>query len=509
MTIEKLIQGGESQRVEFKEVLPRDASKYIKTLVAFANCQGGQLVIGVADGTREVIGLDDAAVFATMDTLANAVSDCCTPQILPDLSVQTVGGKSVVVATVPAGVNRPYFLKSKGKEQGTYVRLGATTRLADADKLKELEMEGSRIYWDELPCIGYSVTEAAIAALCSSINEFRSKMQRGSGAALPAVTQEQLLNWGILRTSPDGLQATNAFALLTGDSIPFARTQCAVFAGTTRGIFLDKRDFSGPLFEQIEEATQFVLRNIRLEARIEGLIRQEDYELPVAAIRELIINAQCHRNFLEPSCVQVAIYEDRLEVTSPGGMFFGMTLEDALQGRSKQRNRAIAMVFSQMGLIEGWGTGLQKVRLLAGEYGLPSPQFLEMDSAFRVNLYRKGLRQASRERRGELTYEELVRIPKPNGPLMARDRMDDSIYNQYKTSTETNTEVAPFANFSRTEQTLLQLIASDPRITLDQMAARSGLSRSGVQYALTKLKRDGYLRRVGAQKNGRWEIVRP
>ena len=361
-------------------------------------------------------------------------------------------------------------------------------------------MEGSRISWDELPCIGYNVTADSIKKLLDAINNYRRVRQGDSGAAAGAVSIEQLLNWNILRSSADGFQATNAFALLAGDSMPFARTQCAVFAGNTRGEFLDKREYSGPLFEQIEQATEFVLRNIRLGARVEGLVRREKYELPYAAIRELIVNAQCHRNFLEPSCVQVAIYTDRLEVTSPGGMFFGLTLDEALQGRSKQRNRAIAVIFSQMGLIEGWGTGLQKVQALAREYGLPQPQFLEMPSAFRVNLYRKP--QPSERLGANLSMEDVYRLTGADGPWMLHDGYGKETYD-----TNPNTDSRFWENFSTTEQRLLQLIMARPRITITQMAEQSGLSRSGVQYAVEKLKRDGWLRRVGAQKNGRWQIV--
>ncbi|MBR6470590.1 MAG: putative DNA binding domain-containing protein [Victivallales bacterium] len=503
MILEEILRG-ETERVEFKESLPREAVKYVKTVVAFANCQGGQLVIGVADGTREVVGLDDTAVFATMDTIASAVSDCCTPQIVPDLSVQTVQGKSVVVATVSPGANRPYYLKSKGKEQGTYIRVGATTRLADPDKLKELELEGARISWDELPRIGYPVSESAVKKLCRAIDGYRQELQRGRAPKLPKVSREQLLNWNVLRDSPDGLQATNAFALLTGDSVPFARTQCAVFAGTTRGTFLDKRDYCGPLFEQVEESVAFVLRNIRLEAQVEGLIRREQYELPPEAIREILINAQCHRNFLEPSCVQVALYADRLEVTSPGGMFFGLTLEEALQGRSKQRNRAIAVVFSQMGLIEGWGTGLQKVQDQAKEYGLPAPQFLEMPSAFRVNLYRKPIAQTNLPK--PAVEPELAQSCGLDGGMIVRE---DSSGNRYVAAKETNADTPPGPFLSATERGLLRLIKARPEITIDQMASQTGLSRSGVQYALEKLKGKGCLRRLGAQKNGQWLVTAP
>lgn len=169
------------------------------------------------------------------------------------------------------------------------------------------------------------------------------------------VKKEQLINWKILKQKEDQLLATNAYALLTSDYFPFSKTQCAVFKGKDRAVFLDKREFTGPVYSQIEKAVEFVLRNIRLGATIEGLVRKEKYELPTDAIREMIINAHCHRNFLEESCIQVAIYDDSLEVTSPGGLYNGLTYEEIMNGHSKIRNRGIANIFSQMGLVEAWG----------------------------------------------------------------------------------------------------------------------------------------------------------
>ena len=93
----------------------------------------------------------------------------------------------------------------------------------------------------------------------------------------------------------------------------FAKIQCALFKGNDRDEFLDKKEYSGPLYEQIEEAYRFVLRHINRSAEINGLLRKERYELPVGAIREMIINAQCHLSFMDSSCVQVALFDDRLE----------------------------------------------------------------------------------------------------------------------------------------------------------------------------------------------------
>lgn len=117
--------------------------------MAFANTQGGTLVIGVDDKTREVVGID-REYFRMMNSISNAVSDSCVPQIVPNVEPQTIDGKTVIVVTVAPGPNRPYYLKSRGKDAGTFIRVAGTSRPAYPEKIKGLEMEGERISWDEL-----------------------------------------------------------------------------------------------------------------------------------------------------------------------------------------------------------------------------------------------------------------------------------------------------------------------------------------------------------------------
>ena len=279
---------GESKNIEYKITLPDKSEKYMKTIVAFANTQGGKLIVGIDDKTHEIVGVANEILFQLMDGIANAISDSCMPQIIPDIEPQTIDGKTVIIVSVEAGKNRPYYLKSKGKENGTYIRVAGTSRQAFPEKIRELEMEGARISWDELTCVGYPVSKEATEKLCSNIENFREK----AGMTERSVKKEQLINWKILKQSEGQLLATNAYALLTSDYFPFSKTQCAVFKGTDRAVFLDKREFTGPIYTQIEEAVDFVLRNIRLGATIDGLVRKEKYELPPEAIRECTLSSK-------------------------------------------------------------------------------------------------------------------------------------------------------------------------------------------------------------------------
>ena len=479
MTIEEIIRG-ESKTVEFKEMLPQNSEKYTRTIVAFANTQGGKIIFGVVDETREIVGIDSDILFEVMDSIANAVSDSCVPQIVPDIEPYTINGKTIIIVTVHPEPHRPYYLKSKGKENGTYIRVGATTRLACPEKIKDLEFEGANISWDELTCVGFTVKDAAIKTLCRDMNRYRKEMQSRKGLVrqLPAVTRTNLENWHLLKKNDDSYLASNAFALLTSAHFPFSKTQCAVFKGTTRSVFLDKREFDGPIYRQIEEAEAFVLRNIRLGAKIDGLIRKEAYELPLDAIREMIVNAHCHRNFRDESCVQVAIFDDRLEVSSPGGLYNGLTFEDALRGRSRLRNRVIANIFSQMGLIEAWGTGLQRIRDAAHEYGLPDPEFIEMSDGFRVNLYRR-----------------ITHINKQTCECDVGENVGENVGDVGENVGDVGTMI-------------LNCISNNNRVSATEIATKLSITPRTVERYIKLLREDGTIVRHGGARGGYWEIMK-
>ena len=316
--------------------------------------------------------------------------------------------------------------------------------------------------------MGYPVSEEATEKFCQDMEKIRKKARM----AEHSVKKEQLINWKILKQSEGQLLATNAYALLTSDYFSFSKTQCAVFKGTDRAMFLDKREFTGPIYTQIEEAVDFVLRNIRLGATIDGLVRKEKYELPPEAIREMIINAHCHRNLLDESCIQVAVYDDRLEVTSPGGLYNGLTYEEVMNGHSKIRNKGIANIFSQMGLVEAWGSGIKRILNAAEEYGLSKPRFQEFDNMFRVELFRSS-------------------FPMTNG----------------KESIGEASEVVWRTDLNNTQQKIIKLLSEDHQLSAVKLAKKIGVASRNIENNIKKLKEYGILIRHGSPKNGYWEIV--
>ena len=157
---------GESKNLEYKVSVPRNSEKYMKTVVAYANGQGGRIIFGIDDQTREVTGMDSDTIFQTIDAITNAISDSCEPKIFPDVTLQTIEDKTVIVVEITPGKMRPYYLKSQGITDGTYVRVSGTTRRVADYMLKELILEGQNRYYDCEICQDLTATAQDIAHLC-------------------------------------------------------------------------------------------------------------------------------------------------------------------------------------------------------------------------------------------------------------------------------------------------------------------------------------------------------
>lgn len=493
MTIEEIL-AGESKNVEFKENLPERSIKYMKSVVAFSNGTGGKIIFGIADKTREIIGFGKEDVFKTMDAIANAVSDSCEPAIIPDITLQTIDGKTVIVVEVSEGRQRPYYIKALGRDGGVYVRVAGTTRLADEYMIKELMFEGSNRYFDQALCAGLRITDADIDALCKAMKEqaIKNAHSEEQKVSIKEVGRQQLRSWGVLIERDGKDYPSNAYAILTGcGALPVA-TQCGVFKGTTKEVFVDRREYTGPIWEQIEEAFQFVLRNIHLGATIVGIYRQDVYEIPPDAIRELIINAAVHRSYLYHGNIQIAIYDDRLEITSPGKLPMGQTLDRMKEGYSQIRNEALAYAFSYMNLIEHWGSGIPRIIGKVKAAGLREPEFIGGEVDLRINIYRKQANDNGTK----------------NGVNTAINGTDD--IDSGVNGVKNGVDEAAYAGKALSDQVqkLLKMIAENPAETQAQYAEKLGVSKRTVSRIFMELKEQGILEQQGSRRKVKWIVLK-
>lgn len=488
---------GEGKHVEFKAEIPKKHEKFLKDIIAFANTSGGKTIIGVEDGTGEVLGLGNQNPFKLSDAISNMISDACTPQIDTEITAKTVMGETILEVEVFPGVNRPYYLKSSGKETSAYIRINGTSRPAGEIRLKELEMEGMHVSFDTLWEIGQKYDEDAVQTLMDSmyrtaVSNSRTPEER---EAVHKLTVGKLEDFGLLRRQDGEYVPTRAFTLLTGPKMRYVKTQCALFKGKDRVDFIDRKEFRGPIQEQIEEAYQFVLRHTNKGAVIEGLYRQDVYELPIGSIREIITNTALHRSYADEAAVQVSIFDDRLEIDSPGMLYAGLSRTEAMSGKSKCRNKAIAEAFQYMKIIEGWGTGLPRLFRRCEEMGLPEPKFEEFGDGIKVTVYRSigGTR---------------IGINDANNPkIKANEANSEANEANYDSNDANNKEGA--SNRVVTEENvfgkIIRCIQNNPRISQQALAKNIGVSRSTIQRQMSQLMKTGQIRREGGTR-GTWMI---
>ena len=384
------ILAGEGYELEFKLVPNENRIKYLKTAVAFANGKGGSILFGVAND-RTVRGIDKSTVFAEMDGIVDSITNACSPRIPIDIGTEEIDGKTVIVLDVLAGSRCPYFIKSEGERDGVYVRIGATTQRADDATRHELALEAEGRSFDSEPCPMAKIDDRRIASLCSYMYRIARRNSRNEPErrAVKRLTANQLQAWGIISKARKHWVASNTYALLTGDDAFSTRVKCGVFKGDTKAVFVDRREFTGPIYEQIDEAHRYILAKINMGCVFEGIQRHDLYELPPDALRELVVNAFVHRNYFEHNVpIFVAVYDTRVEITSPGGLPRGLTVEKALSGRSKIRNHALAEAFHYMKIIEEWGSGLKRVAEGLAAYGARPLQLEDGGVDVRLNMFR-------------------------------------------------------------------------------------------------------------------------
>lgn len=495
---------GESQTVEYKVRRSSNAKGYLKSVVAFANARGGTLVFGVDDKTHKIVGIPADDVFPEMDAIANAIMDSIEPQMLPEITLRTVDGKSLILVDVPAGRQCPYFIKTDGIENGTYVRVGATSRHADLDWVRELTQECAPEGFDRLVRRGFAITDERIETLCERMYEVaRSHADTNRRGTLRKPTVSQLLTWGILKERDGEVLPTNAFLILEGDRELVVPLQCALFKGSSRATFLDRRDIAGDVMSQVEGAYQFVLEKMNMGADLGGVVRRDVFELPEWSVREAITNAVVHRSYVERSSVQVALYDDRLEVSSPGGIVRGFSLDRALSGQSRPRNEALAQAFLYMGLIEGWGSGIPRIMHEFEERGLRAPEFQDIDGMLRVNMWRPTAEQFAAFLHGWAVTDSSGLAPDNNSDNNSDNKSDNKDIKDNKSDNKLDGR----QDVTSEEEVLLALIREDPSITQARMAELLGLSRSTVALMLARLQQAGLVRREGSRKAGTWVVV--
>lgn len=376
MDLVDLLKRPEGKTLEFKRDLSSPEGA-LRTIVAFANTAGGTLLVGVEDRSRRVRGVGDP--LALEERMASLISDRIAPRIVPEIEILPWRRTQVLGVQVHPSPSRPHYLTRKGPAEGVYVRVGSTNRRADAELIEELRRFSRGEGFDEQPMPGLDSEAIDFRAASESFATVR-KLARRDLETLRLVTRHQA------RKVPT-VGGMILFGVERERHFPDAWIQAGRFSGTDRSRIVDRAEIRSFPAQAVEEAIAFVQKHTLHGAEIGALRRKERWSLPPVAVREAVINAVVHTDYAQRGApLRLSIFDDRLEVENPGLLPFGLTVEDLPRGVSKLRNRVIGRVFHALGLIEQWGSGIQRMTTACREAGLAAPVFEELATRFRVTI---------------------------------------------------------------------------------------------------------------------------
>lgn len=433
----------ESETVELKSVVVEDIKKEI---IAFANCEGGTLYIGVQDdGT--VLGVDDPDETALR--ISNMVRDAIKPDLTMFLHYETINvdEKKIIVIEIQQGTERPYYIAKKGlRPEGVYVRQGYSSVPATNTAIRAMIKETDGDHFEERRSLEQNLTFEA------------AKKEFTERNILFGTSQMKTL--GIM--TQDGVY-TNLGLLLSDQCVHTIKA--AVFEGTTQNEFKDRKEFSGSLFRQMEEVYDYIDFRNQTHSTFQKLRRIDQRDYPETAVREALLNLLVHREYSFRASTFISIYTDRIEFTSIGGLVNGVTLKDVLMGISVCRNVKLANVFYRLELIEAYGTGMRKIQEAYMGTG-KEPQIEVSDNAFKIVL--------------------------PN-------------MNFYMEQNNLNAENS---EDSLREKAVIDLANEQGVFSRKELEKRLGISQTSCGRLLKQMVESGYIVQVGKGRNTRYHLVK-
>jgi ATP-dependent DNA helicase RecG len=466
----------ENETVEYKKSLSEKKEGLI-SMAAILNKHGkGELWFGIKnDGTA--LGLEVSE--KTLRDLSQSVAAHIEPKVYPTVMEETVEGKTCLKVIFQGG-ERPYYAYGRA-----YMRVSDADRQLSAVELERLILEKNQTQrrWDsEKSTLGLDDLYA------DGIRAFVEK------AGLHWRSEEAALeNLGLLQNG----HLLNAASVFFQMQPPY-ELRTAVFAGATSATILDRHSFKGGILELIEEAQRYILKNIHIGMKVEGLERVDVPEIHPEAIREAVINAFCHRDYRDPDPVQIAIYQDRVEIRNPGTLIEGMTLEDLRRGTvSRRRNPVIAELLRRIRFVESWGRGIPLILEKA-----PDTQFSIQAGVFVSTLRRsENVAKTARKTSGKTSGKT---SEKTSGKNAAATRKTSDATQKSKVKSKVKNEVKSKV---KTPEQLIDFFRKNPNATLQDAADALGKSISSMEKVSAQLRKEGKIRYTGPQKGGHWKVV--
>lgn len=484
LNIKSLI--GEATAYDKKQMLEvRRPKSWLKSVSAFANGEGGILIFGISNDDQ-MLGLADAEGDA--EKISEEIKSKLDPVPAVKLELKETDGKKLVLLHVYPGQETPYYYIGD-KQRLAFVRIGNESVVADRIQLKSLVLKGAGKTYDSLPS-SYRLEDMAFTKLRSV---HYKRLQR-------SFDDSEFVSWGIVDENGN---LTNAGALLADESpVRQSRIFCTRWNGLdmTSGLgeAIDDVELEGCVIGQLQDAVSFVRNNSQKKWWKESDHREELPDYPERAVTEVIANAIIHRDYMQMgSEIHIDMYDDRMEIYSPGGMMDGRLIQhlNPLTVPSKRRNPLLADFFSRLGLMERRGSGMKKIintyRCYERLSGYHAPEFTSNASEFHVTLWNLNFEGNDNNTTTDKASQEVEFIKEP-----------------IEFTKEFIKEPMEFTKeFIKASRQIYQLISMNPKVSTVQMADSMGLSTRQVLKYLKRLQALDKIARVGGRKMGEWKII--
>ena len=452
----ELIAQGEGQHVELKCEVPSKVRELSEEVCALANATGGYIIIGVDNNGQFTEGftINNSKRSALRDSV-----DQIEPQVECDIYPLTVSGHEIWVMEVNEGDDKPYFCSG-----AVHIRRGANSqKLRKPADVRKIFDDAGKLNFDMGVCSWFKWEDISEEA----VRDFK----RQSGLQSEASSRELITNLGLLT---DKGEMTNAVPMLFSDACGKrfinAVIHCVRFKGTENVHIIDSKIFEGPLLSQYDNATAWIKQYLGVEYVMHDFDpRQEIWELPLDAIKEALTNAICHRDYFDSGAkIMVQLYDDRLEISNPGGLLPYVAAD--FGHRSRSRNPLIFSMFTRMHLVESVGTGIPRIARILSEDGFP-PADYKTEGFFTTTLWKK--KPASTEQSGQGSGKS-------------------SVESSVKTSVK-----------------IKEMMQATPKISLREIAEALAVSTRAIEKAVKKLADDGEIDHKGPKKGGEWVVLKP
>ena len=451
-----IIEQGESETIEFKTSYSKEV---IESVIAFSNTKGGRVIIGVKDN-KKIVGMTISD--ESTQNWINQIKQNTTPQVIPDVDIFDIDNKIVVLFNVIEYPVKPVAFRNK-----YFKRVANSNHLMSVDEIVNEHLKTINSSWDFYP----DPNHALIHISEEKVKTFIKNIEERNQTKIKLSPIEFLSKFEMIR----GEKLTfGAYLLFANDYCSISDVQVGRFKSDIT--IIDSITLNTDLFTEVNEIISFVKKHLMVEYIITGEPqRQERFDYPLDAIREIVINMVVHRDYRDSNGSIIKIYDDRIEFYNPGKLFGNITIDDLLSNNynSQSRNKLISKAFKEVGIIERYGTGIRRILDICKDYGIVPPIFEEAFNGFKVSL-----------------FKEKFDIANPKN-----DKVTNKVTNKVTDKVTDN------------QRKIIESINKNSEITTNQLADEVGISQRKIKENINKLKEKGILQRIGPAKGGYWKII--